>query len=79
MNGLRGSTAEISAIAQGYDAALSARTDLLICPATLVASAAQVAASGGLKIGGQDCHAKASGAHTGDVSAEMLADAGAQA
>lgn len=80
MNGLRGSAAEISAIAEGYDGALAARADLLICPpATILASAVRAAASSALQIGGQDCHAKASGAHTGDISAEMLADAGATA
>ncbi len=80
MNGLRGSAAEITAIADGYDAALAARADLLICPpATLLASAVQAAERSALRIGAQDCHAKASGAHTGDLSAEMLADAGATA
>lgn len=80
MNGLRGSAAEISTIAQGYDAPLAARADLLICPpATLLARAVEAAAASALQIGGQDCHAKASGAHTGDISAEMLADAGATA
>lgn len=49
--------------------------DLAICPPfTLVAALAD---RGGLPIGGQDCAVKASGAHTGDVSAEMLKDAGA--
>lgn len=80
MNGLRASAAQISAIAEGYDAALAAQTDLLICPpATLLAQAVQAADGSALMIGGQDCHAKASGAHTGDLSAEMLADAGATA
>ncbi len=80
MNGLRGSAAEITAIADGYDAALAARADLLICPpATLLASAVQAAERSALRVGAQDCHAKASGAHTGDLSAEMLADAGATA
>lgn len=80
MNGLRGSAAEIEAIAEGYDADLAARTDLLICPpATLLAIAVERVSDSALKIGGQDCHAKKSGAHTGDLSAEMLADAGATA
>lgn len=78
MNGLKQSGAELLAMAHGYDAALRQRTDLLICPpATLVALLAGEIAGQGLAIGGQDCHVKASGAHTGDVSAEMLADAGA--
>jgi triosephosphate isomerase len=53
---------------------------LLICPpATLVFTAAAAAIGSKVAIGGQDCHPNASGAHTGDVSAEMLADAGATA
>ena len=52
--------------------------DLLICPpATLVAPISQAIAGSPLKVGGQDCHAEASGAFTGDISAEMLADSGA--
>lgn len=52
--------------------------DILICPpATLLHQSAQLAANTPLDIGGQDCHAEDKGAHTGDVSAHMLADAGA--
>ncbi len=80
MNGLRGSGAQIKEIAQGYDAGLAARVDLLLCPpATLLALAAAEAAETALRIGAQDCHVKASGAYTGDLSAEMLADSGATA
>jgi triosephosphate isomerase (TIM) len=51
--------------------------DLLVCPpAPYLAQAAALTAGSGLAVGGQDCHAKQSGAHTGDVSAAMLADAG---
>ena len=54
--------------------------ELMVCPpATLVAEFAAVAAGSGVEIGGQDCHALASGAYTGDISAEMLKDAGAVA
>ena len=78
MNGLKAGLPELEAICAGYSAALKAKADFLICPpATLVAEAAKAAAGTGVFIGGQDCHAKASGAHTGDVSAEMLKDAGA--
>lgn len=78
MNGLKAALAEISRIADGYDAALQAKVDLLICPpATLLAAATSL--EGPAAIGAQDCHAKVSGAHTGDISAEMLADAGASA
>jgi triosephosphate isomerase len=75
MNGLKASIAEFEAIAAGYDAALKAKAELAICPPfTLVAA---LAAKNLLPVGGQDCHAKVSGAHTGDTSAEMLKDAGA--
>jgi triosephosphate isomerase len=78
MNGLRAASAELAAMGQGYDAALRQRADLLVCPpATLVYPLAVAAIGTGIAVGGQDCHAKASGAHTGDVAAEMLADAGA--
>ncbi|ADZ70611.1 triose-phosphate isomerase [Polymorphum gilvum] len=80
MNGLGASVAEFAAIAGGIDAALATRVDTMICPpATLVARLAEAAAGTAVAVGGQDCHAAASGAHTGDVSAEMLADAGASA
>ena len=53
--------------------------DMVLCPpATLVAAAAAKASGSPLKVGGQDCHASETGAHTGDLSAEMLADAGAE-
>lgn len=74
MNGLQGSLGEFDAIAAGA-AGFAGTADVAICPpATLVAL---LAARGTVAVGGQDCHAAASGAHTGDVSAEMLRDAGA--
>ena len=79
MNGLSGSVTELQGIKQGA-AELAGKAELMICPpATLIASFAAAAKGSKLLIGGQDCHAKASGAHTGDVAAEMLADAGATA
>ena len=78
MNGLRAALGEIVAMAQAYDPPLQAKVTLLICPpATLLQAAASVAVGSGVEIGAQDCHAMATGAHTGDLSAEMLADAGA--
>lgn len=78
MNGLKASGAELEAIIAGI-AGMSERIDAAICPPfTLVAAFADKAAGSRVAIGGQDCHAKASGAHTGDTSAEMLADAGAK-
>jgi len=75
MNGLGASLGEIEVL----DKALGApECDVLICPpATLVARAAALGTR--IAIGGQDCHAEISGAFTGDVSAEMLRDAGAVA
>jgi triosephosphate isomerase (TIM) len=80
MNGLTSSMAEFEAMLKGAPA-LAAKADLLICPpATLVSAfAAKAQGSKALTVGAQDCHPKASGAHTGDISAEMLADAGATA
>ncbi|NIZ14218.1 triose-phosphate isomerase [Phaeobacter sp. HF9A] len=73
MNGTGASLAELETLAQGD---LPADVEVLICPpATLLSRAATQA--GAIHIGGQDCHAAASGAHTGDISAEMLRDAGA--
>ncbi|KUP92252.1 triose-phosphate isomerase [Tritonibacter horizontis] len=73
MNGTGGNLTELQALA-GQD--LPNSVDILICPpATLLSRAAALA--GGIAIGGQDCHAVASGAHTGDISADMLRDAGA--
>jgi triosephosphate isomerase len=75
MNGGRAGLAEVSAVRARAVNGLPC--DLAICPpATLVAAAAELAAGSPLMIGAQDCHAKASGAHTGDISAEMIADAG---
>lgn len=78
MNGLAASLPEIELVA---DAAFKSPpdVDILICPpATLVARAVGVAAAR-IGIGGQDCHAEIFGAFTGEISAEMLKDAGASA
>src|SRR5258705_13406746 len=80
MNGLKASLAEFEAMLAGASK-VAAKADLLVCPpATLIAAFAEKArGSRALAIGAQDCHPKASGAHTGDISAEMLGDAGASA
>src|SRR3990170_5699218 len=79
MNGLVASEAELAKIIHGATA-LAGKADLMVCPpATLVAAFAGAARGSALTIGGQDCHAEPSGAHTGDIAAEMLADAGAKA
>jgi triosephosphate isomerase (TIM) len=80
MNGLKASLGEFEAMLAGA-ASVAAKADLLVCPpATLVAAfAARAKGATAFTVGAQDCHPKASGAHTGDISAEMLADAGATA
>ena len=79
MNGLKASAAELTKIVRGFGD-LAPKTDVLVCPpATLIAAFAAAAAGSAVAIGGQDCHAEAAGAFTGDISAEMLADAGARA
>jgi len=78
MNGLKAAKAEFEAMLEGADRVV-AKADLLVCPPATLVSAFADAARGTklLAVGAQDCHPKASGAHTGDISAEMLADAGA--
>jgi triosephosphate isomerase len=80
MNGLKSSLVEFEAMLAGASD-LAAKADLLVCPpATLIAGFAERSrGSKTLVVGAQDCHPKPSGANTGDISAEMLADAGARA
>jgi triosephosphate isomerase len=79
MNGLSASMAELNGIKAGADA-LSGKADLMVCPpATLLAQFAWASKGSKLALGGQDCHPEPSGAHTGDIAAEMLKDAGASA
>ena len=74
MNGDKASLAELKAIVAG---AANATCDVAVCPpATLFSAAVAAAAGSPVKIGGQDCHKDKSGAHTGDIAAEMIADAG---
>ena len=78
MNGLAASVGQLNAVIAGAPDVPS--VDLMVCPpATLIASFAAAARGTPVLIGGQDCHALASGAYTGDISAEMLKDAGASA
>jgi triosephosphate isomerase len=77
MNGLSADLAEIEALRQGL--APSIACDVLVCPPASLIARAHTAARGAFALGGQDCRAEASGAFTGDISAEMLKDAGAAA
>ena len=75
MNGTAADLAEVAALTAAFPAP---RVDLLLCPpATLLSRMATARGSHPLALGGQDCHANPQGAHTGDISAAMLADAGA--
>ena len=81
MNGVKAALAEAQAVqVRISDPAFKAAVDVMLCPpATLVLPLAQASSGSKLQIGGQDCHVAVSGAHTGDISAEMLKDAGAAA
>ncbi|MEX1662672.1 triose-phosphate isomerase [Thioclava sp. 15-R06ZXC-3] len=73
MNGLKADLAEVETLVANHPAPLC---DVLLCPpATLISALAQIAGAS-LDVGAQDCHMKGSGAHTGDISAAMIADAG---
>lgn len=79
MNGLRASASELAALKDRLDGTTPA-CDVLICPpATLVMSLSDIVEGSAIQIGSQDCHSAESGAHTGDISAVMLKDAGASA
>lgn len=77
MNGTNASLRELQTLTAAHP---DPRVDILICtPATLIVQAAALTADSPLHIGAQDCHTAPSGAHTGDISTPMLADAGANA
>jgi triosephosphate isomerase len=79
MNGLREDGRKLAGelATMMKDAGSDAGFDMLVCPpATLVQTVAEAVAGTALAVGGQDCHAKVGGAHTGDIAAVMLADLG---
>ena len=79
MNGLGPALAEAQAVAAGLGGSLGGSgVRVGLCPpATLVERMARCLSGSSVLVGGQDCRAEASGAFTGDVSAEMLSEAGA--
>ena len=77
MNGLGASLGEAEALAKALQEQAAACRVALCPPATLTERMARALAGGSVELGGQDCHAEASGAFTGSVSAAMLVDAGA--
>lgn len=76
MNGLSAALDEARAVAAGLDSRPAAARVAIFPPATLLHRLAQTMEGSFVLTGGQDCHGKASGAHTGDTSAQMIADAG---
>ena len=76
MNGLKSSLVEAKLVSDGLSDATDGPEVLICPPATLISSLRDTLAGSAIKFGGQDCHVNASGAHTGDISAEMLADLG---
>ena len=80
MNGLKASAGELEALIAALRARPADRCEVMIIPPfTLIGSFAKLAEGSPVAIGGQDCSALAPGAHTGDIAATMLADAGAKA
>lgn len=78
MNGTKKQLGEVRKLAR-LVSGKKIKADVMICPpATLLPRMADLKAKG-IALGGQDCHANISGAHTGDISAEMLKEAGAKA
>jgi len=77
MHGLEDALDEARAIAAGVDAQAPAARVALCPPATLIGRLAHALAGSGVEVGGQDCHREPQGAFTGEISAEMLVDAGA--
>jgi triosephosphate isomerase (TIM) len=81
MNGLRSALSEVASLCDQLSTSQDehAQTQVVICPpATLLAPLASQFSGRGIEWGGQDCHPKTSGAHTGDLSAPMFADLGAK-
>ena len=76
MNGLKSALSEIDQVVAGL-AELPDGADCLICPPATLIGAMVARAGDRLKVGGQCVHNKTNGAHTGDISAEMLVDSGA--
>jgi len=79
MNGLRADALALAkGVADGVKQAGWTDREVLVCPpATLILAVAEVVKSSRVLVGGQNCHAKPSGAHTGEIAAEMLRDCGA--
>ncbi len=80
MNGLTDAMVELEAMRDAMKPGNLPKHDLLVCvPFTLLAQAGEMASRSSFNVGAQDCHKNINGAHTGDISVEMIADCGAQA
>ena len=80
MNGLGGALEELRALKERVARGPAPMAEIMVCPpATLLAQARQQLSGSTILLGAQDCHPLPRGPHTGDISAEMLADAGARA
>lgn len=80
MNGLKNSKKELAALVKGVEAAdPKPKCDILICPpATILSMSVEECKGSKVRIGAQDCHNEETGAHTGDISAEMIKNVGAR-
>ncbi len=79
MNGQREQLDQLALIARGASNPISEKVDIVVCPpTTLLYVATTFSEDTPLGVGAQDCHAQAGGAHTGDISAEMIKDCMAQ-
>lgn len=78
MNGLKASLEEAIKVDEAYEDRLQEAVDVMICPPALLISAMANQVNN-IAVGAQDCHAAQSGAHTGDIAAEMVVDAGGNA
>jgi triosephosphate isomerase len=75
MNGERDQLDQLALMARGVDDELADNLDVVICPpATLIYVATALSEDTNLQVGAQDCHNESKGAHTGDISAEMIKD-----
>ena len=75
MNGERDQLDQLALLARGVDADLADKVDVVVCPpATLLYVATTLSEDTALEVGAQDCHNESKGAHTGDISAEMIKD-----
>ena len=76
MNGQLAQLSELKALVEAVADGLGAGRDILICPPATMISASRGVLGDHVAVGGQDCHAKVSGAHTGDIAAAMIKDIG---